>query len=235
MTDRAVTQASEWWVTLDQFLDRAERVLSCELARREDLATVGTSGKFIASLAEGQPVVWSMERSHPPESDVESAAARLRPLFLQDERVQHGRVTNALGAQGTGAGSTGATTRTRQVAEECVEAARYWLPLVTWKYPQRRVGRVRNDRQIAHDFLYDDLVHAADDARQRLRGVPRGSAWLLRRHGPPMPSSSLWPPSNSLSTCGTAATKPSAVLTAPYLSSRHDPPGHLAPLGVAHR
>ena len=103
MTDRAVTQVSEWWVTLGQFLDRAERVLSCELARREDLTTVGTSGKFIASLAEGQPVVWSMERSHPPESDVESAAARLRPLFLQDERVQHGRVTNALGALAQGA------------------------------------------------------------------------------------------------------------------------------------
>jgi len=68
MTDRAVTQASGWWATLDQFLDRAERVLSCELARREDLATVGTSDKFIASLAEGQPVVWSMEQSHPPDS-----------------------------------------------------------------------------------------------------------------------------------------------------------------------
>jgi len=84
-------------------LTGAERVLFCELARREDLATVGTSGKFIASLAEGQPVVWSMERSHPPESDVESAAARLRPLFLQDERVQYGRVTNALGALAQGA------------------------------------------------------------------------------------------------------------------------------------
>ncbi len=103
MTDRAATQASGWWLTLDQFLDRAERVLSCELARREDLATVGTSGKFVASLAEGQPVVWSMERSHPLESDVESAATRLRPLFLQDERVQYGRVTNALDALAQGA------------------------------------------------------------------------------------------------------------------------------------
>ncbi len=57
-----------WWLTLDEFLDWAQRVLSRELARREDLATVGTSGKLIASLTEGQPVVWSMGSEATPRS-----------------------------------------------------------------------------------------------------------------------------------------------------------------------
>ncbi len=172
MTDRAVTQASGWWVTLDQFLDRAERVLSCELARREDLATVGTSGKFIASLAKGQPVVWSMERSHPPESDVESAAARLRPLFLQDERVQYGRVTNALGAL-----AQGAPEPQRELVKLLKKAWEQHETGYRWAIGSTRSGgsrEMRNDRQIARDFLYGDLMHADAAARQRLRGVPQG-------------------------------------------------------------
>lgn len=33
-------------------------------------------------------------------------------------------------------------------------------------------GEMRNDRQIAHDFLYGYLVHHDVDARERLKGVP---------------------------------------------------------------
>jgi hypothetical protein len=181
VTDRASTLASEWWSILDEFLDRAERVLSCELARREDLATVGTSGKFIASLTEGQPVVWSIERSHPPESDVESAATRVRPLFLKDERVQHGRVTNALGAL-----AAGAPEPQRELVRSLKRAWKQHETGYRWALGSTRSGgsgEMRNDRQIARDFLYGHLVHADADARQRLRGIPEESAFLLRLPG----------------------------------------------------
>jgi hypothetical protein len=46
---------------LDEFMNRAERVLSSEIARREDLATVGTTMRFIGSLSEGV-TSWRMER-----------------------------------------------------------------------------------------------------------------------------------------------------------------------------
>ena len=173
MTDRAVTQASGWWVPLDQFLDRAERVLSCELARREDLATVGTSGKFIASLAEANPWCgpWSEVTPRSPTSSRQQHVSG--PLFRQDERVQHGRVTNALGAL-----AQGAPEPQRELVKLLKKAWKQHDTGYRWSLGSTRnggSGEMRNDRQIAHDFLYGDLVHAADDARQRLRGVPQGA------------------------------------------------------------
>jgi hypothetical protein len=73
------SQIGKWWYTLDEFCDRAERVLNSEIARRQDLATVSTTVKLIASVVDGA-FRYAMEREVPREADVESAAARVRPL-----------------------------------------------------------------------------------------------------------------------------------------------------------
>jgi hypothetical protein len=90
------SQIGRWWYTLDEFCDRAERVLGSEIARRQDLATVGITVRLIASVVDGA-FRYAMEREVPREADVESAAARVRPLFLQDDPVFHGKVTKAIG------------------------------------------------------------------------------------------------------------------------------------------
>jgi len=87
---------------IDEFMNRAERVLSSEIARREDLATVGTTMRFIGSLSE-RVTSWRMEREQPREADIESAAARVRPLFLNEDPVFHGKVTTAIGGLVQGA------------------------------------------------------------------------------------------------------------------------------------
>lgn len=81
-------------VYLDEFRDRAERVLSSAIARREDLATVGTSGRIIASVVDGA-TRYIIERQLPREADIESAAARVCPLLLEQDAVFHGKVMNA--------------------------------------------------------------------------------------------------------------------------------------------
>lgn len=159
-----------WWSTLDEFVGRADRVLSSSIAQRQDLATVGTTMNLIASLSEGG-TSWRIEYGYPPEADIESAATRVRPLFLNDDPIFHGKVTNAMGGLAQGA---------PQLQQELVKVLKkswqahdkgYRWAFATSKNPHL-AGAWRNDRQIARDFLYGELVHADADARRRLRYVP---------------------------------------------------------------
>jgi hypothetical protein len=75
---------------LDEFMNRAERVLSSEIARREDLATVGTTMRFIGWLSDGV-TSWRMEREQPREADIESAAARVQRCSSTTTRSSTGR------------------------------------------------------------------------------------------------------------------------------------------------
>ncbi|QXG77484.1 hypothetical protein KUM42_08265 [Modestobacter sp. L9-4] len=169
MTSPAI-QIGRWWYTLDEFLDRAERVLSSEIARREDLATVGTTMKLIASVLDGA-VRWSIQRQVPREADIESAATRVRPLFLQDDPVFYGKVTNAIGGLARSAGNEHkATIKALKEAWRTFDKSYRWAVAVS-KEPNFTAGQFRNDRQIARDFLYGDLVHADADARQRLANI----------------------------------------------------------------
>jgi hypothetical protein len=169
---------SQWWFTIDEFMDRAERVLSSEIARREDLATVGTTMKLIGSLSEGA-TSWRTERDHPPEAHIESAATRVRPLFLENDSVFHGKVTTAIGGL-----ARGAPEEIKQVIKALKKAWRSDEEGYRWSFgvggagvaPEH--GRLRTDRQIARDFLYGKLVHADPEARQRLRFVPEDEQLL---------------------------------------------------------
>lgn len=79
---------------LGLFRERADIVLSCDLARRIDLATLGTQMTLLLT-EEGTGSI--ALRGLPPESEIEVAATRLRPIFLQDDEVHHGKVLGALG------------------------------------------------------------------------------------------------------------------------------------------
>ena len=160
-----------WWFTLGQFMARAERVLSSEVAQREDLATIGTTMRLIASLSKGG-ASWSMEFGSLPEAEVESAATRVRPMFLESDPVFHGKVMNAMGGLAQGA---------PQLQQELIKSLRnawqshersYRWAMTSSKAPTSMGAEVwRTDRQIAQDFLYGDLVHADPEARRRLRHI----------------------------------------------------------------
>jgi len=165
------TQNGKWWFVLDEFLDRAERVLNSEIARRQDFATVGTTMRLIGSVVSGK-AMFSIERDVPREADVESAAARVRPLFLENDPVFHGRVTMALGGLSKDSGSEQelATIKALKNAWQSFEKSYRWSMGTSFS---RGIppGQMRNDRQIARDFIYGDLVHADPEARARLRHI----------------------------------------------------------------
>ena len=162
-----------WWYTIDQFMGRADRVLNSSIARRQDLATVGTTLNLIASLSDGE-TSWQISYSNPPEADIESAAVRVRPLFLDQDPVHYGRVTNAMAGL-----AQSAPQRERDLikvlkkAWRCHDEGYRWA--MTSSGDAGGSGVWRNDREIARDFLYGELVHADVDARRRLRHVPESA------------------------------------------------------------
>lgn len=58
------TLTGRWWFTIDAFDERATIILNSAIARRDDLATIGTQMKFIASVLDGH-TSWRMDREVP--------------------------------------------------------------------------------------------------------------------------------------------------------------------------
>lgn len=164
--------ASDCWLTIDRFLERAESVLESELVRREDLATMGSTFKFVASIENGA-MSWRMERAVPSDFYVESAAGRVRAFFNQDDPIFHGRVINALLGlltDTTPADAKQALRSLKKAWDKDEDNYRWSLGVATARDPP---GQMLTDRQIARDWLYGDFVHADPDAQRRLRNIPR--------------------------------------------------------------
>ncbi|OZE81413.1 hypothetical protein CH298_27040 [Rhodococcoides fascians] len=75
------------------FVLRARRVKAHSMYR--DLEMVQRVGRVELRVEKDPGGVWLVQ-DLPPEEVVESAAARLRPLILQDEEAHHGKMLNAL-------------------------------------------------------------------------------------------------------------------------------------------
>lgn len=161
------------WFTIDAFSERAARILSSDIARRQDLATMGTQLKFVSSGTSDGRTSWRMDREVPPEAETESAFTRIRPIFLQGDPVFHGMVMTAIGGLTREAPShQKAATRAVRDAWRSFEKSNRWSMGVATEASGLE-GAMRTDRQIARDFLYGDLVHAEADAQRRLAGVSR--------------------------------------------------------------
>ncbi|MGY1608739.1 hypothetical protein [Geodermatophilus sp. SYSU D00700] len=172
------SQLGKWWFTIDEFLERADRVLSSEVARSEDFATVGTTFNLIASIIDGD-VRHRIEYELPREADIESAAARVRPLYLQQDPVFHGKVTNALKGLAQHHASDAEKVQVQKLKEAWQKQEEsYRWSMGASKAPGDRAGQMRTDRQIARDFLYGDLVHADPEARARIRYIPQNERLL---------------------------------------------------------
>ncbi len=169
----AADRIARWWFVLEEFDYTAERVLTSEIARRQDLATVGTTMNLIASMVDGVPG-YRIQRERPRISDIEAAAARVRPLFLESDATYHGNVTAAMSGLAKAASAPAEQMDMIKALKKAWQnhdkGYRWALGANVGSLPTK--DQLRTDRQIAHDFVYGNLVHADPEARERLRLIP---------------------------------------------------------------
>jgi hypothetical protein len=155
---------------LDLFVLRARRVETHGLAADLDELHRLATGNFdvTVDIQSGEAI---LRRSFPPEEQVESAAARVRPFILAKDPLNHSKVTSALGAF---SGTNGLA-----IAE--VTKAKGW-----WKEIDPRSERVRgyglqrttldgrsdyvSDNVLAFAWIYGDTIHANE--RSLARAAP---------------------------------------------------------------
>lgn len=157
--------------TLDAFVRRARRIEAHSLQSDRAQFIKWVHGSALLEFRDGSGEI---RYDVPPEEQFESLAARVRPLLLEQDGVHHSRVLAAIGAFGRD--------------DDDVKRAKDVLS-TTWKRVTRSTllgfaiseavdgAPLINDVDLAHGWLYADLVHAD-------RGLPEGvlNATLNQRY-----------------------------------------------------
>lgn len=155
---------------LEAFVVRARRVEAHSLAAdKDELHRLATANFDVTDKAESGEA--TLRRTFPPEEQVESAAARVRPFVLNRDPIHHAKVTAALGA----------FTGTNDLAIAEVSKAKGW-----WKAIDPRSEHVRgyalqrttvegvsdyvSDNVLAFAWIYGDTIDA--DERSLVRAAP---------------------------------------------------------------
>lgn len=169
-----MSETARSWFYIDEFQYRAAMVLDLRIAKREDLATIGTQMQVLVASQQGRHRI-SMD--YPPEDDIELAATRIRPLFNQDDPVYHGHVMKGIGylAQAAPQPQRDFIKLGRKAWAAHDRSTRWSLAVSEGGHD---FSKMRTDREIARDFIYADLVHADAEARARLRLIPRSERLL---------------------------------------------------------
>lgn len=157
--------------TLDAFVRRARRVEAHTLMADRDRFIMWAHGSAQLSLGGG---TGELRYDVPPEEAFESLAARVRPLLLEQDGIHFSRVLAAIGAFGR---DDPEVMRAREVLQ------RTWqritgTSIVGFAISEPVDGApLVHDVDLAHGWLYGDLVHANPD-------VPEGvlNATLNQRY-----------------------------------------------------
>jgi hypothetical protein len=155
---------------LGLFVVRARRVEAHSLAADKDELHRLATGNFDVTM-DAETGDATLRRSFPPEEEVESAAARVRPFILEKDPIHHAKVTGALGA------FTGANT---VALAEVAKAKRWWKEIDPRSERVRGYGLQRttldghsdyvSDNVLAFGWIYGDTIHA--DERSLIRTAP---------------------------------------------------------------
>ncbi|WP_150462662.1 hypothetical protein [Nesterenkonia ebinurensis] len=157
--------------SLKSFVLRARRIRAHSLAKDARLLVKLHNPQFKVLFT---PATGAMKvvLELPPEEQVESAAARVRPLILNDEDTYHAKVMNALLHFG----------RKGNLPEEDIKVLRGWKKEwakvnpkgktlgfyeVRVQMPEEAEARI-SDNALAFSWIYGDVVHA--DAARREEG-----------------------------------------------------------------
>ncbi|UFU06594.1 hypothetical protein [Ruania halotolerans] len=157
--------------TLHAFVRRARRIEAHSLQADRDQFIKWVHGSAQLTLGNG---AGEMHYDVPPEEAFESLAARVRPLLLEQDGIHFSRILAAIGAFGRG---DEGVMRTRQVLNKAWQRIT-GASIVGFAISEPVDGApLINDVDLAHGWLYGDLVHAAPD-------VPEGvlSATLNQRY-----------------------------------------------------
>jgi hypothetical protein len=157
---------------LKSFILRARRIRAHSLAKDARLLVKLQNPQFKVQFT---PATGEMKvvMDLPPEEQVESAAARIRPLILNDEDTYHAKVMNALLYFG----------RKSNLSEENIKVLRGWKAEWAKVNPKgKSLGfyevRVQNpgevetcisDNALAFSWIYGDVVHADSSRREEGR------------------------------------------------------------------
>lgn len=151
---------------LTTFVLRARRVAEHSLAKDVALLKALTARQITLQQEAGG--LFLIER-RPPEEQLESAAARVRPLILQRESTYWSKVLNALGyfardndkAMEYIASLRGAW---RAISEKDGAGASY----VQTRSPDGTESRLTSDLELAYAYIYGDVIHHDE---HRIAGV----------------------------------------------------------------
>ena len=146
--------------TLGKFVMRARRIEAHSLLSDSQRFVKWAHGSGQLTVGdEGGEIRFDV----PPEEAFESLAARVRPLLLEDDGLHHRRVLAALGAFGR---NDTEVVRQREVLRGAWERAT-GSATIAFRIGQARDGApLVSDVDLAHGWLYGDLVHAKPDVPQ---------------------------------------------------------------------
>lgn len=155
--------------TLELFTYRARRVESHSLLQDRDQLVRWAQGTFrVERHADvgDTPGGWWIIQELPDEEPLESLASRCRPFVLQKEKVHYRKVLDALDhftrddeeLRESVANQRGHWARLDRKVQEPLGYMTNVVPL------GEPFGALLNDRELAYQWLYGDLVHA-DDVR----------------------------------------------------------------------
>lgn len=168
---------------LAAFTDRAAAIMRTTAAQREDLATVGSTMNILVRVGQREHRI---ERSHLPEPELLEAAVMIRPVTLQKEPVQLGKVLGAVGALMPNAPQP-VLTGVRDVRREVnrLLAAERWVVMVAG--PGVAEATRLTDVEIAELWFDAHVWHNDVDKQWKLRHISRdeclisASVWVSDR------------------------------------------------------
>lgn len=144
--------------TIDKFVMRARRIEAHSLLSDLERFATWAGGSVHVTPGEDRPA--EIRFDVPPEEAFESLAARIRPLLLETDGLHHKRVLAALGAfvrHDTG------LRKQRETLQDMWERAT-GSTMVAFQLGEVRDGAPAvADIELAHGWLYGDLVHAKPD------------------------------------------------------------------------
>lgn len=153
--------------TLMLFKRRADDILTCELAQRDDVLNLGKQFTVNVEqrLSTGRTRMVDFHRVVPPKEQVAYALALIRPLTLASDRIASKKILDAL--------------RANCPADDALNGERIATLRSAWAgYPSPRMNITQApidpvsdgprvdvwDNEIARKYLYGDLVHGDDNA-----------------------------------------------------------------------
>lgn len=155
--------------TLELFTYRARRVESHSLLHDRVQFVRWAQGTFRVERSADvgdTPGGWWVSQELPAEEPLESLASRCRPFVLEKEKVHYRKVLNALGYFTRDDGELREfVANQREHWDRLDRKVREPLGYMTNVVPLGEpFGEMLNDRELAYQWLYGDLVHA-DDVR----------------------------------------------------------------------